>query len=162
MIMKKITSIPAIIAACMMTLTLMLAQSPCFAAGNDTILIPYVKITPSTLNMKSKGKFITAHLDLPGQYSDVLPQPEDITLRMIIGDNETGDVVALKTGWAMWGRIVVKFPRSEVQELIAENVDQFPARVVFSITINVDNETLAGSDDIRIIKPGKKGKGGKN
>jgi hypothetical protein len=79
---------------------------------------------------------------------------------MLIGDNETGDIVALRTGWNYFGKLVVKFPRREVQELILENVEQFPAIVTLSLAIDIDsdNETLAGTDDIRTIKPGKKSK----
>jgi hypothetical protein len=150
-----------IAAACCMACILTLARSKTFAAENDTILIQDVKITPSTLNMKSKGKFITAHVNLPVEYRDELPPPENVKLHMVIQDNDTGEVVARRTGWDYFDRLLVTFSRSEVQALIADTIDQFPATVTLSITIDVDNETLVGTDDIRAIKPGNKGKGGK-
>jgi len=159
--MKKMSSIPAIAAVCMMALSFMLAPLYSFAADIDTIPLTDVKITPSTLNLKSRGTFITSHIALPDPYATELPQPDDVTLRLLIGDNETGEIGALRTGWDLLGRLVVKFSRSEVQELIAENIDKFPAIVTLSLTIDVDNETLAGTDDIRAIKPGKKSRGNK-
>ena len=156
--MKKISSIPVIAAVYLIALSFMLSPSLSFAADNDSILIPDVKITPSTLNIKSKGKYITAHVTLPGGYSDELPPPESITLRMIIDDNETGGVIALRTARDYFGEVVVKFPRSDVQELIAENIDLYPSTVELSLHIAIDNETLYGTDNIRVIKPGKKGR----
>jgi hypothetical protein len=147
-----------IAATCCMAFILTLAPSKTFADENDTFLSPGIKLTPSTLNMKSKGKFITAFVRLPGAFSDELPPPADVILHLLINDNETGDVVALRTDRGFWGQLVVKFSRSEVQELIAENIDQFPATVSFSISIDFDNETLSYTDDTRVIKPGKKAK----
>jgi hypothetical protein len=158
--MMHSSAIPAVITASMIGLCFVLASSISPAAASETILISNVKITPSTLNMKSKGKFITAHMTLPAAYDDVLPQPEDITLRIILDDNETGEIIASRVSRDFFDGLVVKFPRNDVQELIAVNSDQYPGTVEFSISIETDNETLYGTDEIRVINPGKKNKGG--
>jgi hypothetical protein len=58
-----------IAAACCMAAMFTCMPSTTFAEENDRILITDIKITPSTLNMKSRGKFITAHVTLPEEYA---------------------------------------------------------------------------------------------
>lgn len=151
-----------IAAACFMSAMLTLTPSKSLALDNTTVELSDLKISPSTLNLKSKGKYITAHVTLPDEYSTELPPPETVTLHLVTQDIELGDIVALRTKWDLLGRLVAKFPRRDLQDVLCDNIDQFPAIVTLAIIIEEESETLYDTDDIRAINPGRKGKGGGN
>lgn len=155
--MKKQHYYRASLAALILSLMFILPASA--SADDNETLYPDLKITPSTLNMKSRGKFITAHINLPQMYA--LPDAQDVKLHLVIDDNDTDNITALKITEGFFGGLTVKFSRKEVQTLIADYIEDLPAEATLSVTIDVDNETLRYTDDIRVIMPGKGGKGGK-
>ncbi len=110
-----------------------------------------IDIDPDTLNLNSKGKWITCYIELPGDY-DV----EDIDVSTIklndqvpaqsrptgIGDCD-GDGIA---------ELMVKFDRSAVQEIL-EAGDE----VEITVTGELEDDTkFEGSDTIRVIDKGGK------
>lgn len=107
-------------------------------------------IDPDTLNLKSKGKWITCYIELPEGYdvadidvstiklNDTVPAEAKPTA---IGDYD-GDGIA---------DLMVKFDRSAVQALLQEG------EVELTVTGELTDETpFEGSDTIRVINPGGK------
>jgi len=111
-----------------------------------------VNIHPETLNLKSKGRWITCLIKPPADY-DV----EDIDVDTVVlcyGDEEVE-----VDRWNIEGNVLmVKFDRSKVAEVLAgvENKE-----VELTIKAEVDGETFEGTDTIRVISPGK-GRGPKS
>ncbi len=110
-----------------------------------------IDIDPDTLNLNSKGKWITCYIELPGDY-DV----EDIEVSTIklndevpaesrptgIGDCDGDGIVEL----------MVKFDRSAVQEILEAGDD-----VEITVTGELDVDTkFEGNDTIRVIDKGGK------
>ncbi len=117
-----------------------LLPSPSISAG--------VYIKPDTLNLKSKGRWITAYIELPNGY-DV----NDINISTIllennisaedhpsgIGDYDNDGITDL----------MVKFDRSDVEDMLTPSES-----VTLKITGSLKTDELfEGSDDIRVIKP---------
>jgi hypothetical protein len=108
-----------------------------------------IDIDPDTLNLKSKGKFITAYIELPEGFDvsgtdmstvflngTVLAKPSPTE----IGDYDSDGITDL----------MVKFDRASVQELVdpGENVE-------IIITGTVSEINFEGSDYITVIDEGK-------
>ncbi|UCE73776.1 MAG: exo-alpha-sialidase [Methanomassiliicoccales archaeon] len=117
-----------------------LVSSPLITAGVD--------IKPDTINLKSKGRWITAYIELPNGY-DV----NDINISTIllessispenrptgIGDYDNDNIPNL----------MVKFDRSEVEDILT-----IGDSITLTIKGNlVDNKSFEGSDTIRAILP---------
>lgn len=112
-----------------------------------------VDIDPDTLNLKSKGKWITAYIELPGGYDVADINVSTITMNDIvpaelrptaIGDYDNDTVPDL----------MVKFNRTAVSELILSEGISY-GNVTLIITGFLNNGTLfAGSDVIRARMPG--------
>lgn len=104
-----------------------------------------ININPDTLNLKSKGRWITCIIELPEGYS-----VEDIdvsTIRLLV-DNDNVAADPRPTG--IGGRkLMVKFSRSAVQAIVDIG------EVELTVTGLVNNVSFEGSDTIRVIKPGK-------
>lgn len=106
-----------------------------------------VEIHPRTLNLRSKGKYVTVVVMFPQEYST-----EDIDIETI------KLVVEGKTVPSMWGRVdegmlMVKFNRSALQELVSPD-----GEVELTVIVKLSDGTpFDGSDTIRVIAPGKKG-----
>jgi len=140
--------------------SIMITSSTDFAVGEFGIasaqVIPdeiqaAIDIDPDTLNLNSKGKWITCYIELPGDY-DV----KDIDVSTIklndevpaesrptgVGDCDDDSIVEL----------IVKFDRSAVQEILEAGDD-----VEITVTGELDDDTkFAGSDTIRVIDKGGK------
>jgi hypothetical protein len=124
-----------------------------------------ISIDPRTLNLKSKGKWITCRIGLPEGYDVHNIVVKTIMLNGIvpaqlrptgIGDDD-GDGVA---------ELMVKFSRSAVQALLTPD-EETELTVTGALS---DGRLFEGTDTIRVINPGKKvgplnenkpGKGGK-
>ena len=107
-----------------------------------------VDVHPETLNMKSRGRWVTVVVYLPEGYSAVEGDLETFRLEV---DGEAID--------AVWGRVddgkvMVKFLRSELQGLICGG-DEVEVKVIGEI----DGVPFEGSDTVRVIHPGEEGKG---
>jgi len=109
-----------------------------------------IDIDPDTLNLKSKGKWITCYIELPEGY-DVA----DIDVSTIILDGQV-PAESKPTAIADYDSdgiadLMVKFSRSAVQGIIgtAEQVE-------LTVTGELSDGTLfEGKDTIRVINPGK-------
>ena len=119
-----------------------------------------VGINPDTLNLRSKGEWITAYIDLPEGYdvndinvSSILLNssiPVDLEAPIAIGDYDNDTVPDL----------MVKFDRSQVISYILNNIDiieLIEERFMdLSLTISgklYDGTPFQGSDTIKIILP---------
>ncbi|MFB0560864.1 MAG: NosD domain-containing protein [Candidatus Lokiarchaeia archaeon] len=106
-----------------------------------------IDIDPDTLNLKSKGKWITAYITLPEGY-DV----NDIDVSSIIlryGDE------SLTAAWGKVqdGTLMVKFDRASLIDLLGDVGDN--TEIDLQIWGEVAGMVFAGSDTIRVISRGK-------
>lgn len=121
-----------------------------------------VDIDPDTLNLKSKGRWVTAYIELPDGYnvedidcSSILLEGEigaescDRPIESVVGDYDDDDIPDL----------MVKFDRADVIDMVrALNLD-LPADVELSMTGELtDGMPFVGSDTIRVISKGRKGR----
>jgi parallel beta-helix repeat protein len=102
-----------------------------------------IDIDPNTLNLKSKGKWITCYIELPEEFD--------------VSDIDIGSIMLEDTIYAEWGDIqdgtlMVKFKRSEVQDMLA------PGTYNLKVTGELfDGTKFEGySDEITVINPPKK------
>ncbi|MFC1991054.1 hypothetical protein ACFLU9_02770, partial [Chloroflexota bacterium] len=127
---------------------------------NNLFIQATVDINPNTLNLKSKGNWITAYIELPEGYDvadidigtvlldDTVPAETALTN---IGDYDADGI----------GDLMVKFDRQEViDELEWDWGTTYSDEI--TITLNLDDGTTAeGSDTIKILAKEDKGKGKK-
>ena len=126
----------------------------------DPILITAdIKINPNTLNLKSKGKWITCHIELPESYdaaninistillNDIVPaEPKPIS----IGDSDGNGL----------NELMVKFSRSAVQSTIPLGSES--ADITVTGWLNDGTTKFQGTDTIKIVSPKVKPLNGKN
>jgi hypothetical protein len=110
-----------------------------------------VDIDPDTLNLKSKGNFITAYIELPGDYD-----PSNILLStLMLNDSVPAELHPADVGDYDSDNIpdlMVKFPRSEVQAILGVGL-----QVEVTVSGEYSDGTLfSGTDKIRVIERGKK------
>jgi len=109
-----------------------------------------IDIDPDTLNLESKGKWITCYIELPEEYGVTDIDPTSITLngaiysdRTHIGDHDADDIPDL----------MVKFDRRSVAAILEPGEE---------VSIKIDGEVggipFSGTDTIRVIDKGKRGK----
>jgi hypothetical protein len=111
----------------------------------DIGLIAKVRITPRTLNLSSKGKWITAKISLP---EDVDVADIDVDSLLLNKEVESAWAKVVKGGKAL----MVKFPRDEVQATLDPG-----NQVSVLITGELDDGTpFRGWDKIRVIDKGNK------
>lgn len=105
-----------------------------------------VDIDPNTLNLKSRGRWITCYIELPEGY-DVL----DIdvgTVTLSYGEHK----VTAEWGDVQDGVLMVKFDRSEVAGILSPG-----GAVELTVTGELtDGTSFEGSDTIRVISRGKR------
>ena len=104
-----------------------------------------IDVDPDTLNLKSKGKFVTVHIELPTGY-DV----EDIDVSTVML-NDTVNAEPKPTEIADYDsngvpKLMVKFDRAAVQETL-----EVGDEVEITITGEVNGILFKGSDTIRVI-----------
>ena len=103
-----------------------------------------VDINPDTLNLKSRGRWITAFITLPEGYS--------------VGDIDP-DSVYLGEIESAWSKIqdevfMVKFDRAELIECLGTPEDKFSEATLEVTGILTDGTPFEGSDTIKVIKKG--------
>ncbi len=120
-----------------------LVGTPFGAAGTPPPVEAGVSIHPETLNLKSKGKWITAFIKLPEGYDVTDIDVESVKLNQSISA-EWGNVED--------GVLMVKFSRAGVIKLL----DGATRNVELTITVEVNGFTFEAYDTIRVISPGRK------
>ncbi len=107
-----------------------------------------VDIKPNTLNLKSKGKWITGYIELPSGYDvnniDITAVKLNNTVSAEQKPTEVGDYD--KDGIP---DLMVKFDRAEVEKIITAG-DEVKITISGQLT---DGKKFAGSDTIRVISP---------
>ena len=95
-------------------------------------------IDPDTLNLKSKGRWITCYIDLPEGY-DV----NEIDINTILLE----DTIPAEWGDVQGTTLMVKFDRAEVEDILDPNEEQY-----LTVTMNlVYGSTLQSQARIRVI-----------
>ncbi|MFZ7136958.1 MAG: hypothetical protein ACOWW1_00850 [archaeon] len=102
-----------------------------------------IKITPQSLNLKSKGKWIMAHIEITGaNASDV--DVSSIRLEGVI-EPETSEI-------GDEGKLIIKFNRTEVQNYIKDNYETSNkfSNIQLTISGKIDGQTFQDSNNIKI------------
>jgi hypothetical protein len=111
--------------------------------GDPPILQWTINLDPDTLNLKSKGKWITAYITLPEEY-DV----NDINISTVLLEN----TIPAEWGEVQNDTLMVKFDRAEVEDFIGAPQESVELTVTGEL---IDGTQFEGSDIIRVIEPGK-------
>jgi hypothetical protein len=106
-----------------------------------------VDITPAALNLKSKGRFITAVIDLPDEYDN-----ENMILDNV---KIASDIEAKKIILDKKGVFIAKFSRSEVVEYLTSLNIVPPAYVELSLVFQFSGDTtdleVGAKDTIKVL-----------
>ncbi len=115
--------------------------------GNDweicsaTIPLPVkFKFTPQSLNLRSRGRWVTCHLWLPAGYTGADVDTSSLLLLDAVG-------VSRVQGNGRSQKVTMKFDRAEVQALLAPG----PAVEVTLTGKLTDGTSIVGSDTIKVI-----------
>lgn len=100
-----------------------------------------INIDPDTLNLKSKGKWITAYIDLLQGY-DV----NNINISTVM----LNDAIPAEWGNVQNTTLMVKFDRSDVEDMIGSPAEEVTLMVTGQL---FDGTEFQGSDTIRVIDP---------
>ena len=113
---------------------------------SDTIAAT-IDIDPNTLNLKSRGKWVTGYIELPAGY-DV----EDIDVGSVLLE----DAMGAQRSDVQGSTLMVKFRRED----LIEYLDGATGEVTLTVTGDLtDGTSFEGSDTIRVKSKGKGGKG---
>jgi hypothetical protein len=123
-------------------LSLDIVPDPC------TVIEATVEITPHTLNLKSKGKWITCYIWLPEDYNVA-----DVNSYSVLLEDEIG------VEWIWFEEqeqvLMAKFSRSALQEILADL--ETPIQVELLVTGElIDGTIFEGTDTIKVINKGRK------
>jgi hypothetical protein len=99
-----------------------------------------IAINPSTLNLKSKGKWITTYITLPEGYN-----VKDIDITTVILE----DTIPAEWGDIQGDTLMVKFDRSDVEDMLSPGT--YNLKVTGELTGGTSFEGY--SDEIRVIEP---------
>ena len=111
--------------------------------SQSSVSMASIDIDPDTLNLKSKGRWITAYITLPDDY-DV----NDIDISTILLE----DTIPAEWGDVQGDVLMVKFDRSEVEDLVGGPADKITLTVSGQLP---DGTEFQGLDTIRVISPPK-------
>jgi hypothetical protein len=117
-------------------------------SDNDTCEITVIAmadtidIDPDTLNLDSKGRWITCYIRL------VRYDVNDIDISTVMLEN----VIPAEWGDIQNGTLMVKFDRSEVEDYIGVPQESIELTVSWEL---MDGTMFEGSDAIKVIDPGK-------
>jgi hypothetical protein len=113
-------------------------------SGVEPIILATIDLDPDTLNLDSKGKWVTAYIELPEGYNII-----DIDISSV--ELKDGDTLITSSEWGdiQDSTLMVKFSRSDVIEYLEAKegeINEFD----FIITGLIDGELFGGSDIIRV------------
>jgi hypothetical protein len=121
-----------------------------------------VDINPNTINLKRRGQFISAKVRMPEGFNLENIIPESFKLYVVKDNDELSEWIPAQRVMAnMFDDVLnVKFSNLVVLNLIQENITEFPATVKFLVQWQIlgDDTVYEGTDEVRVINPGK-GKG---
>ncbi|UCF42393.1 MAG: right-handed parallel beta-helix repeat-containing protein [Planctomycetota bacterium] len=107
-----------------------------------------VKVRPRTLNLRSRGKWITCHISLPEDYNVADIEPDSIFLE----DEIEADKVWVDEDQQV---IMSKFSRSALQELLADL--ETPTTVELFVSGQLSDGTLfEGTDVIKVLNKARR------
>jgi len=110
-----------------------------------------IEIRPKTLNLQSKGKWLTCHIWLPEDFNVADIEPNSVRL-----ENEPNDIYA---EWIWFEEqeelAMAKFYRSEVQEMLVDRGQLGDVELMVSGEL-ADGSIFEGTDTIRVIDKGGK------
>jgi len=108
-----------------------------------------VEISPKTLNLKSKGKWVTVIITFP---EDISADNVDIESLELEVDGESIGALWARAGE---GVLMVKFSRDALKEIV-----DGPGEVEIQVSGDLGGGgSFEGSDTIKVINPGKEGTG---
>ena len=127
--------------------------NPADNAGSFTVTIglsAQVRVDPTTINLRSRGNWISAKIELPAGYS-----PLNINRASLLAN---GVVPAVARPWSASGdsdrdglkELMVKFNRNAVQALMTPG--NFPLTITGSLN---DGTPFSGTATVRVINPGR-------
>ncbi|MEM3700874.1 MAG: DUF4114 domain-containing protein [Candidatus Bathyarchaeia archaeon] len=111
-----------------------------------------VRFCPRTLNLKSRGRWITAIVRVPKEYNVSDVDVSSITLNGTVPADQRHYAICKR-----WNLIVLKFNRTEVIDLIKESLNEMASNkksVKVSLTLAgkfFDGTPFQGTDKIRVI-----------
>jgi len=115
---------------------------------------PTVDIDPDTLNLKSKGKWITAYIELPGDCNVSEIDASTILLNGTLGIDPGAPTAIEDYDDDGVPDLMVKFDRPDVTDLIIDGLQDMYGKVTLTLTGNLtDGTSFEGSDTIRVISP---------
>ncbi|GAI51359.1 unnamed protein product, partial [marine sediment metagenome] len=112
---------------------------------SPAVITAEVKITPRTVNLKSNGRWVMVHIELPEGYSAA-----DIDVSTIWLD---GAVEAETSQVSGEGKLLVKFSRDAVKTYIQGSIGSTGSKfsnINLTVTGEVTGTTFKGSDTIRV------------
>jgi len=127
------------------------------ATGFMLYIDAYVDVNPDTLNLQSKGRWITVYVELPKSIGPSNINVSSIMLNGTVPVDLSGPATIADYDNDGLPDLMVKFDRAKVQRYILDN---FPIEVKFmtaalTMTGRLNDGTLfQGSDTIRITFPG--------
>jgi len=111
----------------------------------SAIITAEVKITPQTINLKSNGRWVMVHIELPEGYSAADIDVSTIRLDGVV-EAETSQVSGE-------GKLLVKFSRGAVKTYIQDTIGSTGSKfsnVNLTVTGEMAGITFEGSDTVRV------------
>lgn len=120
---------------------------------NVYVISATIDIDPNALNLESNGNWITAYIELPPGYAPSAIDVSTVKLNDAVSAEESPTEVGDHDEDGI-PDLMVKFDRARVQNLLSPG-DEVELTVTGELT---DGTPFSGSDTIRVIDKGKKGK----